>query len=205
MNIRSPFFLAIALAALSLPLSACAPSTPTSSAPTSAASFATLRGAPLLSPAGADRTYGEVVAGAPWTVFVFVSAGCPCLDAHKSRISELAAVYAPRGVQFVALDSEVGTTKESAATEARTLGFSFPLMVDPGAKIANALEAEYATYTVLVDRQGKVAYRGGVDSDKRKLHDTATPYLREALDDVLSGASPRRTEGKALGCMLRKW
>ncbi len=164
-----------------------------------------LMNAPLVASDGPDRTYGALLAGAPWTVLVFVSAGCPCLDAHKARLAELAAVYTPRGVQFIAVDSEVGTSKESAVAEARALGFAFPLLVDRGATIANALEAEYATYSVLVDRQGRIAYRGGVDSDKRKLHDTATPYLREALDDVLVGRPPRRPEGKALGCMLRKW
>lgn len=161
--------------------------------------------ATLTSADGAERAYREVVAAAPWTVLVFVSANCPCLDAHKARLAELAAAYAPRGVQFLAVDSEVGTTKESAAAEMRALGLSFPVVIDRGARVANALGAEYATYTALVDRDGRVAYRGGIDSDKRMLHNDTTPYLRDALDDVLAGAPPRRTEGKTLGCMLRKW
>lgn len=177
--------------------SACAPSArPAASAPA-------LSTAKLVPTEGAERTYGEVLASSPWTVLVFVSAACPCLDAHSARLSELAKTYTPRGVQFIALDPEVGTTREGAAKTARSLGV--PVMLDPGAKVANALEAEYATYTVLLDPRGHVAYRGGLDSDKRRLHDTATPYLRDALDDVLSGAAPRLSEGKALGCMLRKW
>ncbi len=174
---------------------------PAPSAPPSA--HASLSSARLVPTAGPERAVGDVLASAPWTVLVFVSAACPCLDAHKGRLAELAKVYGPRGVQLIAVDSEVGTTREGALATSHALGL--PVMLDPGAKVAGALEAEYATYSVLLDRGGHVAYRGGVDSDKRKLHDTATPYLRDALDDVLSGAPPRRAEGKALGCMLRKW
>ena len=159
----------------------------------------------LTSPDGGDRPYRALVGAAPYTVLVFTSADCPCLGAHLDRLRELAAAYAPRGVQFVAVDSEVGVTRETAAAEARNLALPFPLLVDPGAGLANAVGAEYATYSVLVDREGRVRYRGGIDSDKRKIHDDATPFLREALDDALSGAAPRRLEGKTLGCVLRKW
>lgn len=189
-----------ALALVAFPIAACAPAATSAPAVASASALSSAR---LVPTAGADRTVGDVLASTPWTVLVFVSAACPCLDAHQGRLAELAKAYGPRGVQFIAVDSEVGTTREGAAATSRKLGL--PVVLDPGAKVASALEAEYATYSVLLERSGRVAYRGGVDSDKRKLHDTATPYLRDALDDVLAGAPPRRPEGKALGCMLRKW
>jgi hypothetical protein len=47
--------------------------------------------------------------------------------------------------------------------------------------------------------------RGGIDSDHDNLHDGATPYVAEALDDVLARREPRVTEAKALGCTLQKW
>jgi peroxiredoxin len=159
----------------------------------------------LAPPDGPERSFRELVAGAPWTVVVFVSATCPCLDAHLERLRELAATYGPRGIQFVAIESEVGTTRESARAEAKALGLPFPLLIDEGAKLASALDAEYATYSVVVDRSGRVVYRGGIDSDKRKLHADATPYVRDALDDVLADRVPRRSYGKALGCILRRW
>ncbi|HQY61254.1 MAG: redoxin family protein [Myxococcales bacterium] len=191
------------LLALLWPLASACASPARATDTTRATQTSGLAAARLVPASGPERTYGDVLGSAPWTVLVFVSRGCPCLDAHKGRIGELSNAYRARGVQFIAVDSEVGTTREGAAASARALGL--PVMLDPGAKIANALEAEYATYSVLLDRKGRVVYRGGVDSDKRKLHDTATPYLRDALDDVLAGTPPRRAEGKALGCMLRKW
>jgi hypothetical protein len=50
-----------------------------------------------------------------------------------------------------------------------------------------------------------VHYRGGIDSDRIHLHDDRTPYLEQALDDLLAHREPRVAEGKSLGCALQKW
>ncbi len=164
---------------------------------------ATAQDAQLVSSRGEKSAFSEYVGRSPWTVFVFVSRDCPCLDAHVPRLEQLVRDYASRGVQFVGVDSEVDATPESVAQQARKLPFA--VLVDDGAILANAFGAKYATYSALVDREGRVVYRGGIDTDKRKMHDDATPYLRDAIDDVLAGAPPRRATGKALGCTLRKW
>lgn len=134
---------------------------------------------------------------------MFVSATCPCMASHRDPLEDLAAAYAPRGVQFVAVESDVETTPRSLAAEARE--YSMPLLADEGARLANVLGAESATYTVIVDREGHVRYRGGFDSDRVTRHPDATPYVRDALDDLLAGKPPRRPETNALGCMLRKY
>jgi hypothetical protein len=58
---------------------------------------------------------------------------------------------------------------------------------------------------VVLDGEGRVRYRGGIDSDRTHLHEDATPFLRLALDDLLAGRPPRVAEGKTLGCSLQKW
>lgn len=170
-----------------------------------AAAPASLDSASLTAADGAGSPFKEIAAKAPFTVVVFIAAECPCLDAHLDRLRAAVAAFAPRGVQFLAVDSEVGASPARAASEAQALSLPFPVMIDPGAKLANAVGAEYATYTVVFDRSARVHYRGGIDTDKRKLHDDATPYLSDALDDLLAGRAPRRADGKALGCSLRKW
>ncbi len=159
--------------------------------------------ASLVGADGARQSLGDVVQRAPWTVLVFVSDACPCMAAHRDRLEELAAAYGPRQVQFLAVESEVGRTAEQLASEARD--YSVPLVRDEGARLANALGAEYATYTVILDRTGQTRYRGGIDSDKLTIHPEATLFVRDALDDLLAGRPPRVAEGKTLGCMLRKW
>jgi len=139
------------------------------------------------------------------TVIVFFSRGCHCLALHDARLRALYEAYHPRGVRFLMVDSESGATPQRDEADARDRGYPFPIVLDRGAKLADLLGAEYATYTVVVDREGRIRYRGGIDSDKTRLHDDATPYLRSALDDLLAGRPPRIAEGKALGCALQKW
>lgn len=108
-------------------------------------------------------------------------------------------------MRVVAIDSEVGGTPEIAAAEARRRSYPFPIVVDEGAHLADQLGAEYATYTVIMSRAGKVLYRGGIDSDKQRLHPDAQLYLRDALTDLTTGKPLRPNDSTALGCALRKW
>lgn len=151
---------------------------------------------------GASLQLGAIVARAPYTVVEFFSAHCPCQRAHDARLVELARAYAPRGVQFVAVDAEAGASAERARREATARGYPFPILVDARRSAADALGAEYATYTVVLDRGGHVHYTGGLDSDRTHLTDDATPYVKDALDDLLAGREPRAPEGKVLGCAL---
>lgn len=140
---------------------------------------------------------------AAWTVLVFFSAGCDYHRAHDPRMRELAARYASKGVRFYAVDSEVDATLARDAREAERRAYSYPILRDQNARLSRALGAEVATYSVVLDREGRVRYRGGLDSDELTLHENATFYLRDALDDLLAGRAPRRSETTPIGCSLR--
>jgi hypothetical protein len=159
----------------------------------------------LVTPDGRKETLADLVGGADWNVLVFISRDCPCVAAHDDRLRELATVFADRGVRFFAIDAEVGASPAIAALEMARRRYPFPVVVDTGAALAERMGAEYATYTVVLGRGGQVLYRGGIDSDKQRLHPEATLFLREALDDLTAGKPPRRADSTALGCALRKW
>ena len=147
----------------------------------------------------------SLAGSAPLTVLIFFSPDCHCLRVHEPRLHALFDAYSPRGVQFFMVDSEVRGGVARDAAEARLRGYPFPILGDRGAKLADALGAEYATYTVVFDSQARIRYRGGIDTDKSHVHDDAIPYLKDALDDLLADRPPRVSEGKTLGCSLQKW
>jgi hypothetical protein len=160
---------------------------------------------PLVGAHGQRLDARALVADAPFTAFVFFSPDCHCLERHEPRLFDLYGAYHPRGVDFVMIDSEVRGSVERDADEARKRRYPFPILRDPGASLANALGAQYATYTVIVDPSGRVRYRGGIDTDRQHLHDDATLYVKDALDDLLAGREPRTAYGEALGCTLQTW
>jgi peroxiredoxin len=159
----------------------------------------------LLDAQGAAVDLGQASQRATLTVLVFFSAHCHVLDEHEPRIRALYDAYAARGVQFFMIDSEVGGSPERDSAEAKKRAYPFPILVDRGAKLADALGAECSTFSAVVDATGHIRYRGGIDDDKTHLRETATPYLKDALDDLLAGRAPRVASSKALGCALEKW
>ena len=150
---------------------------------------------------GASVPLDAVVHSHRLTVITFFSADCPCQRAHDERLRALEAKDAARDVAFVVVDSEAHATLDQDAAEARLRGYA--IVQDDGGALARALDAEYATFTVVVDRGGHVVYRGGFDSDRSHLKEDRTPYLEDALDDLLAGRPPRVAATKTLGCTLQ--
>jgi hypothetical protein len=179
---------AVLLAALA-PLGACAPAR----SPSSPAVV-------LRTPQGADVPFDPLVEAHALTVVTFFSATCPCQRAHDARLVELMAKVASSDVGFVVVDSEVTTTREEDAEQSKLRGY--PIVRDEGAALAKRLDAEYATFSVVLDRHGKVLYRGGIDSDKSHMHEGRTQYLANALEDAIAGRTLRQAEAKTLGCVL---
>jgi hypothetical protein len=136
------------------------------------------------------------------TVLVFFSRHCHCLSAHDQRLRRLHVLYRARGVQLFAVDSEVSASLAVDREEARQRSYSFPILLDPMGRLARTLGVQSASYVVVLNQQGAVVYEGGIDSDKTHLRDDATPYLANALDDLLANRPPRLPMTNTAGCAL---
>lgn len=161
--------------------------------------------APSLSLAGTDDAAHAIWNRAGPTVLVFYDDHCPCMTAHGERLADLARAFEPRGVRFFLVDSEVSAALPRDAAQARARRYPVPILIDRGGRVARALGAEYATYTVVLDRNGRVVFHGGIDSERNHLTAHPTEYVRDALDDVTAGRPVRRPEAEVLGCALQTW
>lgn len=146
----------------------------------------------------------DEAADARMTVLTFFSADCPCMQDHDAVMKALQQELGPRGARFIFVDPETNATLERDRREAESRGYPWPILLDRGGQLSRALDARFATSTVVVDSQGKVHYRGGIDSSKRQPTAETKPYLREALHSLLSGVEPTDAETKSLGCYLRQ-
>lgn len=154
---------------------------------------------------GTEQSLSKASAGARFVVVEFFSHHCPCQAAHDKRMIDLYESYKSKGVAFVLVDAEASATPERDRDEVKRRSYPFPLFIDRGAKLASRLDAEFATHVVILDlASGEVVYRGGIDSDHSHLTDDATPFVKNALDDLLSSKRVRKTDTKALGCVLQR-
>jgi peroxiredoxin len=146
---------------------------------------------------------GSAVGGGP-TVVVFFTKDCPIVRAHDGRLRELYARYKARGVSFYAVDSDAAASLAEDAAEAKARGYAFPVLLDKDGRLARALGAEQAGYTVVADASGRVRYRGAIDSDRTHMTSDASHYLDGAIASVLAGREPSPRETPSLGCPIRR-
>ncbi|HEV7644414.1 MAG TPA: thioredoxin family protein [Pyrinomonadaceae bacterium] len=140
--------------------------------------------------------------GAKGTVFVFLSAQCPVVKGYVERIQAVAKDYSGKGINFVGINSN--STEDLAWVKSNAeANFKFPVLIDTGNKVADKWGASVTPEVYFFDADGKLAYRGGIDNDRRGDNITKN-YLRDALDNALAGKAIAEKETNAFGCTIKR-
>jgi peroxiredoxin len=136
---------------------------------------------------------------------VFIGTECPLVNKYVLRLAELQREFSPRGVQVLAVNSNSQDAPEDVARHARERKLPFPVLIDPGQKVADLFGAKYTPEAFVLDAAGVVRYRGriddrysvGGDRGEAKRHD-----LAEALQDVLANKPVRVPITPPIGCFI---
>jgi peroxiredoxin len=142
------------------------------------------------------------------TVIVFTCNHCPYALAWHERIAEVARDYAPRGVRVLAInsnDADRYPRDSYDAMRARVASEAWPMpyLHDASQEVAHAYDAKTTPHLFVLDGERRIRYSGAPDADYDDPGQRAS-WLREALDAVLSGEDPPRTETRPVGCSI-KW
>jgi peroxiredoxin len=136
------------------------------------------------------------------TVFIFLSAQCPVVKGYVERIQAVAKDYSGKGINFVGINSN--STEDLAWVKSNAeANFKFPVLIDSGNKVADKWGASVTPEVYFFDADGKLAYRGGIDNDRRGDNVTKN-YLRDALDNALAGKAIAEKETNAFGCTIKR-
>ena len=131
-------------------------------------------------------------------VIVFLGTKWQAAATYMPRLSKLSRVYEKRDVEFVAINSNASESVEDVAEQARAMKVTFPILKDPENRVADSLAVERIGETLVLDRQGRLRYRGTIDDQ----YDTEAPraepsrnYLLQAIDALIAGepVSPETT------------
>jgi peroxiredoxin len=138
-------------------------------------------------------------------VVVFTCNLCPVAKAYEDRLVALAKDYQDKGVQLVAVDCNPapGEQLDKMKQRAEEKSFNFPYLHDSAEQqTGHAYGAKVTPHVFVLDQQRKIVYMGAVD-DNKEVGDVKTPYLRAALDALLTGKQPPKAETKAFGCGIK--
>ena len=151
---------------------------------------------------GADRSL-KSLAGKNGTVLLFVAVQCPVSNAYNERMEKLAQDYKAKGIAVVGINSNVAEDAAAVKSHAAENKLSFPILKDPGNKIADKLGASVTPEAYFLDAKNKLLYHGRIDNS-RNAAQIESSDLRNALDLALEGKPVEKTEAKAFGCSIKR-
>jgi peroxiredoxin len=144
----------------------------------------------------------------PVLVVVFTCNHCPYAVAYEDRVVAIQKDYAGKGVQLVAINSNDDKSYPEdgypqMVKRAKEKGFNFPYVRDASQDAAEAYGAVCTPHVFAFDKDRRLRYRGRID-DSKDPSGVKSPDLRNALDDMVAGKSPKVADTRPFGCSI-KW
>jgi peroxiredoxin len=145
---------------------------------------------------------------APATVVIWTCNHCPYALGWHDRLVQAANDYAPRGVRFLAVNSNDAERYPRDSLEAmrdrvREESWPFPYLHDESQAAAREWAAQVTPHVYVLDGDLRVSYEGAPDADHADPAQNAE-WMRAALDAVLAGEEPQRNATDPVGCSI-KW
>ena len=142
-----------------------------------------------------------------FVVLAFLGLDCPLCRLYSERLNELAQRYQSHDVAFLGISPNYSYDLDEIRQWARDHDYTFPLLKDPDATLADACGATIVPEVVLLDGERRIRYRGRIDDQLLPglTRDKATrDDLAEAIDDLLAGRQVVVSEAQAVGCLIQR-
>jgi peroxiredoxin len=141
-------------------------------------------------------------------VLLFLATECPVSNFYAPEYVALAQRFAKENVAVYGVHCDRDLTAVQAKKHADEYKLVFPILLDPKQVLASATKVRVTPEAVVLSADGVVQYRGRIDdryAENGRRRDEAQTYdLREAIEAVVAGKSPKVRETKAFGCLLPK-
>jgi peroxiredoxin/mono/diheme cytochrome c family protein len=157
-----------------------------------------------------DAASGERVslygfAGKKAVVIVFTGIDCPIGNSYMPRLAELSKQYAPRGVAFLAINTNDADKPEKVAAHAREFALDFPVLLDAAGRATRLLEGQSTCETLVIDAKARLRYRGAIDDQYGygvRRERAVRNHLVDALEALLAGEPIETSATSVVGCPI---
>src|SRR6516162_5467076 len=149
-----------------------------------------------------------------YVVLEWFNPECPFVKKHygSDNMQKLQKEFTDKGVVWLTVDSNApGTEGNITAEQAKKIMDSWKthqtaLLLDPESKIAKLYGAKNTPNMVIVSPDGKIVYEGAIDSKATPNPadiPSSTNYVKNALDESLSGKPVSNAQTKPYGCSVK--
>jgi hypothetical protein len=139
-------------------------------------------------------------------VVVFLGTECPIANGYVPELNRqfTALVDADSHVAYFGVISDHSVTRAAAARHAAQFKIRFPVLFDASGELADALKPTHLPEAFVIDRDGRLAYRGRIDdlyADLGKKRTEASRHnLADAIAAVLDGQPVATPRTEPVGC-----
>ncbi len=164
----------------------------------------------LPDPSGVVHRRDDLLAGRPGLLVAFICNHCPYVKHLRRELALLADRWQRRGLAVVGINSNDADaypddSPEAMAAEVRTVGYTFPYLVDADQSVARAYHAACTPDFFLFDAAARLVYRGEFDGSRPGNDVPVTGGdLKAAVDALLAGQPPVEQQIPSIGCNI-KW
>ena len=147
--------------------------------------------------------------GAKFLVVVFSCNHCPFVIGSEERLKALYKAYVPRGVAWVAINSNETThhpddSFDHMKARAKKDKLPWAYLRDESQDVAKAYGALRTPHFYVFDADRKLRYTGRMDDNPMEAAKAKTHELADALDALLAGKNPPVPLTNPIGCNV-KW
>lgn len=142
-------------------------------------------------------------------IIIFTCNMCPYSVANEDRIIALDIKYKSKGYPVISINpndpkASKGDSFEDMKVRATAKGFTFPYLFDAGQKVYPKFGASKTPHVYIVEKATmKVEYIGAIDNSSRNPDAVSEKYVENAVDALLAGNKPIKTETRAIGCSIK--
>ncbi len=137
------------------------------------------------------------------TVIAFLSAKCPCSASHETALKKLFEEFSPRGVQFIAIHSNLDEACDFTKAHFEKSAFPFPVIQDRSNQFADTFGALKTPHIFVIGPKGAPLFQGGID-DSHNESEAKKHYLKDALTSIAEGKAPPLKSVRTLGCVIKR-
>jgi peroxiredoxin len=144
-------------------------------------------------------------------VVVFTCNHCPYAKMYESRLVDLQAKYGKMGFPIIAINSNDSSivaedSFSKMKSNAVAKGFNFPYVLD-NIGIYQKYGATKTPHVFLLKNESNaftVNYIGAIDDNPQDAGNVKDAYLAQAIEALLEGKKPPKSETKAIGCSIKQ-
>ncbi|MBS1637820.1 MAG: thioredoxin family protein [Bacteroidetes bacterium] len=139
---------------------------------------------------------------------IFSCNTCPYVKLSETRIKEITDNCVKQGLGCIIVNSNEAQRAEDDSFDEMVKYYqaqklTCPYVVDQGSKLADAFGATRTPQCFLFNAKGLV-YKGAIDDNVKDAAQAKEHFLKDAIDAVLKGATPKTQESKSIGCTIKR-